>query len=239
MRRSSAPSRRGLRSARTARRSAGPSVASSSTVIERSGAPTALTTPSTLRDRRARSPAPARRRRAPSRAPTPRRAGQRRRPCTSPSSRRCLRRRAPSSCRRMTTRTLSGERPNAAAAMIAKPELTPLMSAADVTTVIVPSESTRQTAAAGSSPPGQWPAAIPIPSSSGSESRAAHSGCSRIRSRTSTRADGRERRAADRDVAFDHGVRQSQLDRVELELRGELVEERLEREGGGRRPGAR
>ena len=57
--------------------------------------------------------------------------------------------------------------------MIAKPELTPLMSAADVTTVIVPSESTRQTAAAGSSPPGQWPAAIPIPSFSGSESRAA------------------------------------------------------------------
>ena len=86
----------------------------------------------------------------------------------------------------VTMRTLSGERPNAAAATTANPELTPLMSTADVTTVIVPSVSTRQTAAAGSLPPGQWPAAIPMPSSSGSESRRAQSGCSRMRSSTST-----------------------------------------------------
>ena len=54
-----------------------------------------------------------------------------------------------------TTRTCSGERPNASAAMAAKPVLTPLMSTAEVTTVIVPSAFTRQTAAAGSFPPGQ------------------------------------------------------------------------------------
>jgi hypothetical protein len=39
--------------------------------------------------------------------------------------------------------------------MAAKPVLTPLMSTAEVTTVIVPSALTRQTAAAGSLPPGQ------------------------------------------------------------------------------------
>ena len=55
----------------------------------------------------------------------------------------------------MTTCTFSGGRPKAAAAIVAKPVLTPVMSTADVTTVIVPSVLTRQTAAAGSLPPGQ------------------------------------------------------------------------------------
>ena len=55
----------------------------------------------------------------------------------------------------MTTRTLSGESPNASAAIAAKPVFTPLMSTAEVTTVIVPSAVTRHTAAAGSLPPGQ------------------------------------------------------------------------------------
>ena len=86
----------------------------------------------------------------------------------------------------VTTRTWSGERPKASAAITAKPEFTPLMSAAAVTTVIDPSAFTRQTAAAGSLPPGQYPSASPIPSSSGSEPRSAQSGCSRIRSSTST-----------------------------------------------------
>ena len=63
----------------------------------------------------------------------------------------------------VTTRTLSGERPKAAAAITAKPVFTPLMSAAAVTTVIVPSAFTRQTAAAGSLPPGQWPDRHPDP----------------------------------------------------------------------------
>ena len=49
------------------------------------------------------------------------------------------------------------------------------------------------------------------------------------------RADRRERVAADADVALDDGVLQPQLDRVELERLRELVEERLERERGGRR----
>ena len=92
----------------------------------------------------------------------------------------------------VTTRTLSGERPKAAAAITAKPEFTPLMSAAEVTTVIVPSALTRQTAAAGSLPPGQWPAAIPMPSPSGSESRSAQSGCSRKPLEDLDRADGRD-----------------------------------------------
>ncbi len=54
-----------------------------------------------------------------------------------------------------TTRIWSGESPNASAAIVAKPVFTPLMSTADVTTVIVPSWFTRQTAEAGSVPPGQ------------------------------------------------------------------------------------
>ena len=77
----------------------------------------------------------------------------------------------------VTTRTLSGSSPNAAAAMTANPELTPLMSAAEVTTVIDPSVSTRHTAAAGSFPPGQCPSAIPIPSPSGRNRAAAHEAC--------------------------------------------------------------
>jgi hypothetical protein len=84
----------------------------------------------------------------------------------------------------VTTRTSSGERPNAARRSTAKPVLTPLMSAADVTTVIVPSAFTRQTAAAARAP-GPVPGAIRS-LVSGSESRVAHSGCSRIRSSTST-----------------------------------------------------
>ena len=48
------------------------------------------------------------------------------------------------------------------------------------------------------------------------------------------RADRRERAAADADVALDDRVLQPQLERVELELVRELVEQRLEREGRGR-----
>ena len=54
-----------------------------------------------------------------------------------------------------TTRTWSGDRPKVSAAIAAKPVFTPLMSTAEVTMVIVPSWFTRQTAAAGSVPPGQ------------------------------------------------------------------------------------
>ena len=121
--------------------------------------------------------------------------------------------------------------------MTAKPVFTPLMSAAEVTTVIVPSESTRQTAAAGSSPPGQWPAAMPIPSFSGSESRLAHSGCSLIRSSTSRAPMTGNGLPLTPTSPSTTAFLQAQLDRVEPERRGELVEERLEREGGGRRSG--
>ena len=54
-----------------------------------------------------------------------------------------------------TIRTRSGSSPNAAAAIAANPESTPDMSTADVTTVMVPSLSTRHTAAAGSVAPSQ------------------------------------------------------------------------------------
>jgi len=51
--------------------------------------------------------------------------------------------------------TMDGVAIAAAAAIAAKPVETPLMSTAEVITVIVPSLSTRHSAAAGSVPPGQ------------------------------------------------------------------------------------
>jgi hypothetical protein len=48
-------------------------------------------------------------------------------------------------------------------------------------------------------------------------------------------ADRRERVAADSDVPLDDGVLEPHLDRIEPELLCELVEERLDREGGRRR----
>ena len=52
------------------------------------------------------------------------------------------------------------------------------------------------------------------------------------------RADDGEGAAADADVALDDGVLQAQLERVDAQLDRQLVQERLEREGGGRRSGA-
>ena len=59
------------------------------------------------------------------------------------------------------------------------------MSTEDVITVIVPSVSTRHTAAAGSFPPGQKPMAKPTPSSGGSEWRFSQSSWPRSSSSTS------------------------------------------------------
>ena len=109
------------------------------------------------------------------------------------------------------------------------------MSTAEVTTVIVPSASTRQTAAAGSV------AARPV--------ARRHADALVLGQRIALRpervlaqalehldgADRRERVPADADVALDDRVLQAQLDRVEVELLRQLVEQRLEREGGGRR----
>ena len=50
----------------------------------------------------------------------------------------------------LTTRIFDGSTPNASAAIVAKPVSTPLMSAAPVITVRLPSASRRQAAAAGS-----------------------------------------------------------------------------------------
>ena len=83
------------------------------------------------------------------------------------------------------TRTPSSASPNVSAAIAMNAFSIPLMSEAAVTTVSLPSASSRQIAAAGSSPPGQKPIATPIPSSSGSEARRAHSGCARTASRHS------------------------------------------------------
>ena len=85
----------------------------------------------------------------------------------------------------LTTRTRSALTPNASAAIAAKVVWTPVMSATPVMTVIFPSESSRQAAAAGSYPPGHHPIARPTPSSSGSEWRFAHMGWSPSRSRHS------------------------------------------------------
>ena len=54
-----------------------------------------------------------------------------------------------------TTRTRSTGNPKASAAIAAKTVSVPVMSTAPVTTVSPPSLSSRQLAAAGSSPPGQ------------------------------------------------------------------------------------
>ena len=53
------------------------------------------------------------------------------------------------------------------------------------------------------------------------------------------RAHARERVPADADVVLDDGVSQSELERIEAELRSELVQQRLEREGRGRSARAR
>src|SRR4029453_9219646 len=50
-------------------------------------------------------------------------------------------------------------------------------------------------------------------------------------------SDDRERVAADAAISFDYCVVQAHLDRVEPELPGELVEQRLQCEGGGRGSG--
>ena len=72
----------------------------------------------------------------------------------------------------MTTRTLSSASPNVSAAIVMNAFSMPLMSAAAVITVSLPSASSRQIAAAGSSPPGQKPSATPMPSPSGSSAAA-------------------------------------------------------------------
>ena len=76
-----------------------------------------------------------------------------------------------------------------------------------------------------------------MPSSSGSEWRFCPEGVLADPLEDLDGADGRVRAAADADVTLDDRVLQPHLDRVELELSRELVEERLEREGGRRRAG--
>ncbi len=76
-----------------------------------------------------------------------------------------------------------------------------------------------------------------MPSSSGSERRAPHSGCRRRRSRHCARPEHGKRISRDRAVALAGDVGQPQLDRVDLEPSGQLVDQRFERECGGRRRG--
>ena len=83
------------------------------------------------------------------------------------------------------TRTLSSASPNVSAAIAMNAFSIPLMSAAAVTTVSLPSPSSLQIAAEGSRPPGQKPTATPIPSPSGNAERRAHRGCERTASRHS------------------------------------------------------
>ena len=85
----------------------------------------------------------------------------------------------------VTTRMLSSSSPNVSAAIAMNAFSMPLMSAAAVTTVSLPSPSSLQIAAAGSRPPGQKPSATPMPSPSGSASRRCQSGCAWTRSRHS------------------------------------------------------
>ena len=110
------------------------------------------------------------------------------------------------------------------------------MSTADVTTVIDPSAFTRQTAAAGSR------AAGPV---AGCDSDALVLGerSALLPERVLTNAlehldgsDRGERGTRDVDVALDDRVAQPQFERVELELRRELVDQRLDGERSGRRP---
>ena len=61
----------------------------------------------------------------------------------------------------VATRTLSSASPNVSAAIATNAFSMPLMSAAAVITVSLPSESSLQIAAAGSRPPGQKPSATP------------------------------------------------------------------------------
>ena len=67
------------------------------------------------------------------------------------------------------TRTSASASPKVSAAIATNAFSIPLMSAAAVTTVSLPSLSSLQIAAAGSSPPGQKPSATPTPSFSGSD----------------------------------------------------------------------
>ena len=105
-----------------------------------------------------------------------------------------------------TTRTWSGDRPKAAAAMTAKPEFTPLMSTADVTTVIVPSEFDAADGGCGLEPSGPVPCRHPDPF-------ALRKGVARCPERVLAdplehlpHADDGRRVAADPDVPLDDGV---------------------------------
>ena len=122
-----------------------------------------------------------------------------------------------------------GWMPSVSAAIVAKPDATPLMSTTPVMTVTVPSPSRRHIAAAGSLPPGQTPRERPTPSPAG---RFLRSLPQRMVGQAAgpPGAEADPRLAVDHRVAGDDGVALAQRDRVDIELRGDLVEQALERE---------
>ena len=121
--------------------------------------------------------------------------------------------------------------------MVAKPVFTPVMSTAEVTTVIVPSVSTRGRPL----PPARCRLASSRPDSDPSPWERVFVAQELVRGRRLQDLDRSEGRHGPRHaaVALDAGVLEAELDRVEAELGGQLVEQRLDGKGSGRAPGPR
>ena len=133
------------------------------------------------------------------------------------------------------TDTSSAAMPRPSAAIVANPVIVPEMSTTPVTTVTRPSASSRQTAAAGCRLPGQAPTAMPTPSPSGSDAAVAPERMRGDPIEALGEAEPAPRRPVGHLVVGRDEVAAAELDGVDVEPAGELVDELLEREGRLRR----
>ena len=121
--------------------------------------------------------------------------------------------------------------PNVSAAIWANAVFVPVRSTEPSTTVSLPLESSRQTAVAGSMPPGQPPTAMPTPRPCARAALAVVPGRMLLqRLQALLQADPRPGAAVRPLVALDRAVAQAKLERIEIELARQLVDRGLDGE---------